>query len=183
MSTAAPDHELSTDARETRLPGVSPRHRVIQTILLGGLAAGVLDIADAIIFTLIRGGSPARMLQGIASGLLGQGAFQGGSATAALGLFLHFVIATGATAVFVAVSLRVPALLKRPFVWGPLYGLVVYVVMRFVVLPLSLIRMQPFAVNIGFANQIFAHVFLVGIPIVVVASRLLPARGMRPVGR
>jgi hypothetical protein len=151
----------------------TPRHRVIQAILLGGLFAGVLDIADAIIFTLIRGGSPTRMLQGIASGLLGQPAFQGGSATVALGLFLHFVIATGATAVFVAASLRVPALLRRPLIWGPLYGLMVYAVMRFVVLPLSLIRMQPFALNIGFANQIFAHVFLVGIPIVVVAGRLL----------
>ena len=178
MSTA-PNHALSSDAREISLPGVSPGHRAIQAILLGGLVAGVLDIADAIIFTLMRGGAQARMLQGIASGLLGQVAFQGGSATVALGLFLHFVIATGATAVFVAASLRVPALLRRPFVWGPLYGLIVYVVMRFVVLPLSLVRMQPFAVNIGFANQIFAHVFLVGIPIVVVASRLLAARGMR----
>ncbi len=181
MTATTHDHASPNDARETRLPGVLPFHRVIRAILLGGLVAGVLDITDAIVFTAVRGGSPVRMLQGIASGLLGQAAFQGGSATAALGLFLHFVIATGATAVFVAVSLRVPALLKRPFVWGPLYGLVVYVVMRFVVLPLSLVRMQPFAVNIGFANQIFAHVFLVGIPIVVVASRLVPARGMRPV--
>ena len=176
---ASPDHTLSTDARETPLPGVSTRHRGIQAILLGGLAAGVLDIADAIIYTLVRGGSAARMLQGIASGLLGQSAFQGGTATVALGLFLHFVIATGATAVFVAASLRVPALLRRPLIWGPLYGLIVYAVMRFVVLPLSLIRMQPFAFNIGFANQIFAHVFLVGIPIVVVASRLLTAGAAR----
>jgi hypothetical protein len=153
------------------------RRRVIQAILLGGLAAGVLDIADAIIFTLIRGGSPPRMLQGIASGLLGQSAFQGGSATAALGLFLHFVIATGAAAVYVAASLRVPALLDRPLVWGPVYGLIVYAVMRFVILPLSLIRMQPLSLNIGFANLIFAHIFLVGIPIVYIASRIL--RGSR----
>jgi hypothetical protein len=155
------------------------RRQIIQAILLGGLAVGVLDISDAILFTWFRGGSATRMLQGIASGLLGPGSFQGGPATAVLGLVLHFIIATGATTVFVLASLRVPALLERPFVWGPIYGLVVYSVMRFVVLPLSLIRMQPFAFNIGFANLIFAHVFLVGIPIAFVTSRVLAPRSAR----
>jgi hypothetical protein len=155
------------------------RRRVIQAILLGSLAVGVLDISDAILFTWFRGGSATRMLQGIASGLLGPGSFQGGPATAALGLVLHFIIATGATTVFVLASLRAPALLERPFVWGPIYGLVVYSVMRFVVLPLSLIRMQPFTFNIGFVNLIFAHIFLVGIPIALVASRVLAPRPAR----
>jgi hypothetical protein len=142
---------------------------------------GVLDIGDAIVFTWLRGGSAVRMLQGIASGLLGPDSFQGGWATAALGLGLHFLIATGATSAFVLASLRVPALLERPLVWGPLYGLVVYSVMRFVVLPLSLIRMQPFALNIGFANLIFAHVFFVGVPIAFIASRVLAARAAHPI--
>jgi hypothetical protein len=155
------------------------RREVIQAILLGGLAVGVLDISDAILFTWFRGGSATRMLQGIASGLLGPASFQGGPATAALGLVLHFLIATGATTVFVFASLRAPALLERPFVWGPVYGLIVYAVMRFVVLPLSLVRMQPFAFNIGFANLIFAHIFLVGIPIALVASRVLAPRPAR----
>jgi hypothetical protein len=155
------------------------RRRVIQAILLGGLAVGILDISDAILFTWFRGGSATRMLQGIASGLLGPGSFQGGSATAILGLALHFVIATGAAAVFVLASLRAPALLERPFVWGPIYGLIVYGVMRFIILPLSLVRMQPLTINIGFANQIFAHIFLVGIPIVLVASRVLASRPAR----
>jgi hypothetical protein len=155
---------------------MSQSTRVVQAILLGGLAAGILDISDAILFTWFRGGSAARMLQGIASGLLGPGSFQGGPATAMLGLALHFVIATGAAAVFVLASRRAPALLERPFVWGPIYGLVVYSVMRFIILPLSLVRMQPFAFNIGFANLIFAHVFLVGIPIALVASYVLAPR-------
>jgi hypothetical protein len=149
-----------------------------RAILLGGVVAGVLDISDAVVFTWFRGGSAARMLQGIASGLLGPGSFQGGPATAILGLALHFVIATGAAAVFVLASLRAPALLERPFVWGPIYGLIVYSVMRFIILPLSLVRMQPFAFNIGFANLIFAHIFLVGIPIALVASYVLAPRGV-----
>jgi hypothetical protein len=168
---------LSTDARLARRS--LGEGRVIQAILLGGLVVGVLDISDAILFTWFLGGSAARMLQGIASGLLGPGSFQGGPATAVLGLVLHFIIATGATTVFVLASLRAPALLERPFVWGPVYGLIVYAVMRFVVLPLSLVRMQPFSFNIGFANQIFAHIFLVGIPIALIASRVLAPRPAR----
>lgn len=164
------DHTLSTDA---------PR-RVVQAIVLGGLVAGVLDITDAIVFTAVRGGSPVRMLKYIASGLLGPGALQGGPATAALGLLLHFVIATGATAVFVVASLRVPALLRQPLVSGPIYGIVVFIVMNAVVLPLSLVRRGPMTLNAGFVNLVFAHIFLVGLPIALVASRVLLVRRTRP---
>jgi hypothetical protein len=148
-------------------------HRVIQAILVAGLAAGVLDITDALVFSAARGGSPVRVLQYIASGILGQDSFQGGAATAALGLFLHFVIATGAAAVFVLASLQLPALLRRPFVWGPIYGLVVLIVMNTVVVPLSLVRRAPLALNAGLVNLIFAHIFCVGLPIALAARRVL----------
>ena len=180
MTATTQDHASRNDARETRLPGVSPRHRIIRTILLGGLVAGVLDITDAIVFTAVRGGSPVRMLKYIASGLLGPNALQGGPDTAALGLFLHFVIATGATAVFVVASLRLPALLRRPLVWGPIYGIVVLIVMNAVVLPMSLVRRGPITLNAAFVNLVLAHIFLVGLPIVLVASRVLLVRVIRP---
>jgi hypothetical protein len=146
---------------------------VIQAILLAGLVAGVLDIADALIFSAVRGGSPTRVLQYIASGVLGPSSFEGGVAAAALGLFLHFVIATGAAAVFMVASMRLPALLRRPFAWGPIYGLVVLIVMNRVVVPLSFVRRAPFALNAGFVNLVAAHIFCVGIPIAFVASRML----------
>jgi hypothetical protein len=67
----------------------------VQAILLGGFAAGTLDITAAFINSGLRGGSPARALQSIAGGLPGREAtFQGGLKTAALGLALHFLIAT-----------------------------------------------------------------------------------------
>jgi hypothetical protein len=177
--STAPDHALSSDAGETYLPGVSDSRRVIQAILLAGLVAGVLDIADALTFTAARGGSPTRVLQYIASGVLGQDSFQGGASTAALGLFLHFVIATGAAAVFVAASLQLPVLLRRPFLWGPIYGIVVLIVMNRVVVPLSLVRRAPLALNAGFINLVAAHIFCVGIPIAFVASRMLLVRRTR----
>ena len=55
-------------------------------ILWGGLAAGVLDITAALVVYGAFGLRPQRLLQGIAAGLLGPKSFDGGIATAALGL-------------------------------------------------------------------------------------------------
>jgi hypothetical protein len=139
------------------------------TIGIGGMIAGALDITDAIVFYYLRGVSPITILQSIASGLLGAGAFQGGTQTAILGLFLHFVIALGAATVFYLASLRMRALWRHPFIAGAAYGLVVYVVMNFVVLPLSAFAVRPFQVNAAFFNLIFAHIVCVGWPIALAA--------------
>ncbi|MEO7167842.1 MAG: hypothetical protein ABI787_09650, partial [Spartobacteria bacterium] len=64
-----------------------------RAILIGGAIAGILDITYAIGFSAWRGVAPLRLLQSVASGLLGAPAFEGGLPTAALGLFLHFCIA------------------------------------------------------------------------------------------
>jgi hypothetical protein len=150
----------------------------LDSILLGGLIAGVLDITDAVVVTLLLGGRPLRMLQGIASGLLGPISFEGGLATSALGLGLHFFIALSAASVFFAATGLMPSLLRRPIGAGIAYGLCVWAFMRFVVIPLSLVRMgHPGPILI--ANQLFIHAFGVGVPIAWFATR--SARG-RAVG-
>ncbi len=64
-------------------------------VLAGGVVAGALDIAYACVFWAIKAGVPARRIfQSVAAGLLGEASFEGGAATAALGLALHFFIAT-----------------------------------------------------------------------------------------
>lgn len=95
------------------------RRGVAQAIVWGGLTVGVLDIVEPIVFYGLRGVAPIRILQSIASGLLGPSAYQGGVPTAALGLVLHFFIAFVAAAVYFGASLRLPALVRRPLVWGP----------------------------------------------------------------
>jgi hypothetical protein len=143
--------------------------RVFLAILWGGLIAGTLDIADALIFHGARGVAPWRILQAIASGLLGRQAFAGGAWTATLGLGLHYFIATSAAAVYTLASLRLGVLTRRPFLCGALFGLVVYAVMQFVVLPLSAFRSAPppppGTVNWGLVNLLLAHIFCVGLPI------------------
>src|SRR5580704_192704 len=102
-----------------------------------GLLAGSLDITAAFVESGLEGRSPVSLLQGIAGGLLGMSSFQGGLATAALGVFFHFLIATTAAAVFYAASRKLTFLVKHSVPSGLLYGVMVYSFMNFVVLPLS----------------------------------------------
>ena len=85
--------------QEFTSPKGNTRARLVNAVLWGGLIAGTLDIADALIFHGVRGVAPWRILQAIASGLLGREAFTGGAWTATLGLGLHFFIATTVAAV------------------------------------------------------------------------------------
>src|SRR5882724_11345229 len=114
-------------------------------ILWGGLACGVLDITAALVVYGYLGAKPIPLLQGIAAGLLGPKAFQGGLATAMLGLLCHFVIALGAAAVYFAASRAVPALLQHVVASGALYGVAVYFFMSRIVLPLSAAAKRPFS--------------------------------------
>jgi hypothetical protein len=145
------------------------RNRSLAAILAGGLAAGVGDITYAFVASGIRGVGPVRVLQSVASGLLGRQAFEGGIATAALGAFLHFFIATTAAAVYFAASRKIDALVRRPVAFGLLFGGLVYFFMNFVVLPLSAI---PFTRNYApllLAAELIGHMVLVGLPIALAA--------------
>jgi hypothetical protein len=148
-----------------------PKARAFDTVVLGGLTAGVLDISDAFVVTIINGGSPVRVLQGIASGVLGRASFQGGAATAALGLGLHFLIATGAATVYFLASRRLPILLRRPLWCGLAFGLAVWAFMYYVVLPITFSRPNTIPAWPLLINQLGIHAIGVGLPIAFFASR------------
>jgi hypothetical protein len=139
-----------------------------RALFWGTLIVGTADILDAFIFFGLRGIRPVRILQGIASGLLGRDAFSGGAATAALGAVLHYFIAFAIVWVFLAVSRRLPDLARRPWLYGPLYGLVVYAVMNYVVIPLSLVTVRPKPLAV-LANGLLIHMLGVGLPTALIA--------------
>lgn len=143
----------------------------LRTIIAAGCSVGILDGLAAVVNSVIRGGSPSRVFQYIASGLLGQSAFEGGAATTLLGLLLHFVVAFGASIVFVLAGRLVPIISRIPFyASGPIYGVIVYFVMRDVILPMSLVtrlNYNPSAVITG----LIIHIFCVGLPIAFINSR------------
>ncbi len=141
-------------------------------ILKAGLLAGILDGLDAIAFAgWYRGVPVSRIFQYIASGAIGTKAFQLGWAGVALGVFFHFVIAIGAAAVFYLLTRRWTWPLRAPLIAGPIYGIGVFLFMRYVVVALSATPRQGPTKIAGLVNLIFSHVFFVGIPIAVVVSR------------
>src|SRR5262249_13821469 len=121
------------------------RPRALEAILYGGLAVGVLDGFAAVAITSLRGGSPTRMFQGIASGLIGRASFQGGWSTALLGVSLHFLIAFIWTTIYYGASLKLPELIRRALIFGPIYGVVGYFSIQIPSLTLSPIRNPPFS--------------------------------------
>jgi hypothetical protein len=170
-STDSADPVDSAGGRGAGAGGSGTVHpRIFEAILWGGTVAGILDISDAIIVSGFFGVSPARVLQSVASGLLGRASFGGGISTAALGLGLHFFIAFTAAAVYVLASRKLPLLLRRPLVSGAIYGVIVWLVMRQIVIPLSLAT-QGRLTLIGVSNALFAHIFCVGIPIALATKR------------
>lgn len=146
------------------------RPRAFNAIVYGGLAVGVLDGLAAATLSSLRGSGPIRVFQYVASGLIGRASFQGGWETFLLGVLLHFLIAFIWTAIYYGASLRLPALIRRPAICGPIYGVVVYFAMQIIVVPLSAIRKPPFL----FASPllgIIVHIFCIGLPIAIFARR------------
>jgi hypothetical protein len=141
-----------------------------RAIAFSGLVVGVLDGLDAVILTLALGGSPWRMFQGIAGGLIGrEDARAGGAATVLLGVALHFTIATVVSAVYIVASRRAPLLVARPVVCGALYGVGVWAFMRWVVIPLSQLGGPGPLTAVALINGVLAHTLLVGIPAALIA--------------
>ena len=140
-------------------------------MLAGGLVAGTLDIAYACAFWAVKAGvPPRRIFQSVAAGLLGRPSFEGGAATAALGLALHFLIATSMSAAYYLVARRWPLLRRRPVPCGAAYGLILYAVMNYIVVPLS--AAGPGSKDpLWIALSIAVHVLLIGIPIALLTRR------------
>ena len=161
------DHLIpGSDARLTR-----ERPRAFETIVYGGLIVGILDGLFAFVFYgLILGVKPLRIFQSVASGLLGRASFDGGVSTFLLGLLLHFVVATCIAAVYYAVSLKLPILIQQAVASGLIYGMIAYLVMNYVVIPLSRIGLRPTTLRV-FVPAFIAHAFLVGLPVALVARR------------
>lgn len=146
-------------------------------IAAGGLlvAAGDIAFATSWWFSWTARGLLA-VFQSIAVGVLGQASFEGGMSSALLGAVLHLFMATTFVAVYALAARRVPAILRRPFAYGPLYGVLLYIVMNFVVMPLSRVGRSPSLAHLdSIAASVVAHMAF-GIVCVAFARRALGAR-------
>ncbi len=140
-------------------------------ILAGGGIAATLDIVYACVSNAQYFKAPLWVFQSVASGWLGKEAFEGGAAAGALGLASHYGILLVAAGLYLGASRRIAILNAQPIVCGALFGILVYLFMNFVVLPLSAFPWRltydlPRVVE-GFAS----HALFVGIPIALCVRR------------
>jgi uncharacterized membrane protein YagU involved in acid resistance len=147
-------------------------------ILAGGGVAGVLDISYAISVYGIQGVSPMTILHSIASGWYGPAAYDGGVSMAAVGALLHFGIALAMAGAFVAMTRKFPVLIASPIGAGVSYGITLFILMNFIVVPLSA---SPVTLPAGWLlfGSLFAHTALVGVPIALIARRCLASQPER----
>jgi hypothetical protein len=126
-------------------------------ILFGGLVAGTIDIGAACV---INHRSLDFILHSIAGGLLAERSFSGGTATAVLGGILQEAMGVLIATIYVLMALRLPSLLQRWFLFGLAYGVTIFFVMNYVVLPLSAWHSVPhFSTATLVANMIAMLLF------------------------
>ena len=147
---------------------------IFRTILWIGLVAGTLDIAENLVFSQVRGVTPWRVFQYIASGLMGRQAFESGWASVLLGVGLHYIIALIWTAVFYVVARKFAIVMRRPVLSGLLYGGVVYLIMNFIAVPLSGVPhpLRPITL-VSRINAVLALLICIGLPISLLMRRTL----------
>jgi uncharacterized membrane protein YagU involved in acid resistance len=162
--------EISTveSASGTSTISFQPGSRAYPAIAVGGLIVGVLDLIYAIVVYSPR--HPIRILQAIASGVLGMQSYELGVSSAVLGVIFHFVIAFGAASVYYLASRKLDFMVKSAVLCGLIYGALVYSFMHLVVLPLSAAP-HGHAPFIYKAAEFVEHWFFVGLPIALSVRR------------
>src|SRR6478735_8987747 len=144
---------------------------MLRPILWATLVAGMLDI----LFAFIVAGSVPPVLRTVASGPLGD-AIADGPVGAPLGLLVHFAIMAVMVAAWFLAAWRLPALGRHWIVAGPLYGVVLWIAMYWIVMPLRWASYTTPSEPAAIARQLLAHCLLVGLPIAWFAARYFKLR-------
>ena len=151
--------------------GADRRARILRRIVVAGAVAGALDIVYAFTIWGFKDVPPSVILMSIASGLFGRAAFAGGFPMAALGAALHFMMTTIMAAVFARAAAVAPLLARRPIAAGAAYGVGIYIVMNYVVVPLSRAAPGGDQPLVFMISGIAVHMFFVGVPIALITTR------------
>lgn len=155
----------SASATAAKAPG-----QVLAAILGGGFMAATFDLFAAM---LIYHGTASGVAKAIARGWYGDAVKTMPPIVDAIGIASHYGILIVAAAVFVKASLRFPLLRRRAWIAGPLFGVCIYVVMHFVVLPLSAVHAVNNPKGVQLIEELCGHMFVIGLPIALWARAML----------
>ncbi len=153
-------------------PVASAKSSHLRYVLLGGFLAGLADFIYPTVMTVMNGGPWTRPWKGVASGLFGKAAHQGGMEMVVLGIALHFFICISAALLLYMIVSRVKWLPRQWFVLGILYGIAFLIVMNYVILPLSAIGRGIYPLETIHITA-FTHMVVVGWPTAFFVSRAL----------
>jgi uncharacterized membrane protein YagU involved in acid resistance len=144
------------------------RWSIDQTIVIAGLVAAIVEMLVVVPIQGALGVTPVVLFQSIASGWQGPAAYQGGLGSALLGIGLHLAISIVAAGLFVHASRLWPVLVLRSVSAGLIYGALAYLVMTYLVVPLSAASFKPVADTPLVAASFAVHLFCFGLPIALV---------------
>ena len=148
------------------------RTSLVRPIVLGGMFIFTSQIIHQwITVTLLQGNPYILVWQYIASGILGDAAFEGGIATALLGVLFHLIISVVVAGVFILSANRIPLLRRHPIAGSLLYGFGVFVVLNMIVTPLSAAPPLPAPTLPWLIEAIIEHVVLTGLPLGILVQR------------
>jgi uncharacterized membrane protein SirB2 len=150
--------------------GAPPRHNVLGAILAGGFMAATFDFFAAM---LIYGGTASGVAHAIARGWFGAAVKTMPPIVDVIGIASHYMILLIAASIFVLASLRFPVLRTRAWITGPLFGVCIYIVMHFVIVPLSAVHAINNPKGIQFVEEFAGHMFVIGLPIALWARALV----------
>jgi predicted membrane protein len=142
-----------------------------RSVALATLVAGTLDILSAFAFS----GAVVGVLQTVASGPFGN-AIAESPVGAPLGLLTHFAIMAVMVAAYFLAAVRVPLLGRYWIAAGLLYGVVLWIVMYWIVMPLRWDSYTTPSEPLAIAKQLFSHCVLTGLPIAWFARRRFAVR-------
>jgi len=151
------------------------RARKFWTVVWISLVAGTLDISENIIFNHFRGVTMKMIFQYIASGLIGMKSFGLGAESVALGVAIHYAIAMTWTVIFYLLSRKLMILTRQAAICGIVYGGVVYVIMNFVVSPLTAVPHSTKAMTLASrVSGVLALLFCIGLTISLLTRQYAP---------
>jgi uncharacterized membrane protein SirB2 len=143
---------------------------VMAAILAGGFMAATFDFFAAM---LIYRGTASGVAHAIARGWFGMAVKTMPPIVDVIGIASHYMILLIAASIFVLASLRFPVLRARAWIIGPVFGVCIYIVMHFVIVPLSAVHAVNNPKGIQFVEEFAGHMFVIGLPIALWAKALV----------
>jgi hypothetical protein len=152
--------------------------RVIHGLTKASIVAGLGGAVAMLIVILplhlwVHHVEPIKVLQSIASGMLGKKAYAGGLYTAILGVVLHCSFSVALALLYILLTTLSPT--RQTFTWikAFIFGTLAFMVMTFGIMPSSAIGGRP-PISVPFvAFSLAVHIMSFALPISLIADRLI----------